>query len=247
MKTSSKTFFALLFAALTLTGCFKAAPVKVPDNGSYEKRTLKDGTVVETTRSSYAIQADDMKDSRAAVKPIFELEALEGQTISLSGVKRMAVYAPQANTTQQLAAPQRELSGWEKSLVAGDRLLERGLQIFGIVSGRQVAIRQIEATRDIALSRDQSTVDLVGKITKGNAEIAGFITQPAPNVTTTYNAGRDLNAGGTQANQNNPVQIACSSGSTGQGGQASATDTPPATGAQANAGSSGPSGAVTCR
>jgi hypothetical protein len=111
MKTTSK-FLVAIAAALAIAGC--ATKGKVPEGGSYVKRTLPDKTVVEEYRTSYAIQAEDMKDARSSVKPIFELEAIDGQTITLSGVKRMAVYAPSSagqgqQTPRRAAARARRL------------------------------------------------------------------------------------------------------------------------------------------
>ena len=235
-----------LAGAMFLAAC--TSTPKVPDNGAYEKKILPDRTVVETTRSAYAIQADDKRDERAAQKPIFEIEALPGQSIELKGVKRMAVYAP-ANLANggQLPPPTRAATGWEVALNVADRTLDRALQFFGIYTNRQVQIRQIDATRDIALSRDASTVEMVDRIGQTNARIAGFIVPTGPNVNT-YNFGRDGNVGsGTQQNQNNPIAVNCSSGPGAAGGGATGgTALDPATGGDATGGNAAGSGTVPC-
>jgi hypothetical protein len=153
------------------------------------RRTLPDKSVVEEYRTSYAIQADDLKDARAAQKPIFELEAIEGQTISLSGVKRLAVYMPSSGAAQAgalLTAPTREPSGWEKALAVADRALERGLQAAGIVYNFRGVALQTAANRDVQLGQQRMTVDVAGAVGSSNVSIARLIQAPAgtTNVTT---------------------------------------------------------------
>jgi hypothetical protein len=246
MKTMSKYLVAIA-AALAIAGC--ATKGKVPEGGSYVKRTLPDKTVVEEYRTSYAIQSEDMKDARSSVKPIFELEAIDGQTITLSGVKRMAVYAPSSGAQGQalLGAPQRELAGWEKALMVADKVFERGLQVMGLVYNKQGVIAQIVANKEIMLGEQSSRVQLVDSVGARNAQIAGLIQAPAGTTnTTTYDVGGGsfltLGDNSPLTHSSNNTNRQC----TGGGGASSGAGSTSTTGAGASSGAGGPGGSATC-
>lgn len=243
-----KTIFAATIAAfLLLAGC---ATPKVPDNGELiTTTTKKNGNVVkQEARSGYALQAQATLALQAQQKPIFEMEALDGQTIELKGVKRLAVYSPgSTNQGASLPAPMRELSGWEKALAAGDRVFERGLQVLGLVYNKQGLIAQVNANRDVQLGQQRATVDLADTVGARNAQIAGLIQAPGPVTTTTTNyslTGSFLTQGNNSPlthSSNNPTRTC--TGGTGAGSGAGGGTT---TGDGASSGGGGAGGSATC-
>jgi uncharacterized membrane protein YgcG len=238
--------YSWIAIAAVLAAC--ASAPKTPENGeTITETTKRDGSVVkQTVRSGYALQTNAVLALQAQQKPIFEMEALEGQVIELKGVKRLAVYAPSANANQgaTIAAPQREISGWEKALMVGDKIFERGLQVMGLVYNKQGMIAQVLANRDVQLGQQRSNVELVDAVGSRNAQIAGLIQAPA-GTSTTFNLDSSFLTLGDYSplthSSNNPVRTCTGGGGAGSGAGSSST-----TGAGAPSGSGGAGGPATC-
>jgi hypothetical protein len=239
---------AVLAIAVLAVGC--ATKTKVPDNGSYTKRTLADKSVVEEYRTAFAIQADDAQSARASQRPIFEMEALEGQTIELKGVKRIAVYAPSGGNGQAtaLAAPVRELSGWEKSLAVFDRGLQLGMQGLGLYYNYRGVVVNALANRDVQLGQQRMTVEVANSVGSSNTAIASRIQAP-PGTSTTISNTYDLTGSFLTLGDNSPLthssnntQRQCSGGAAASSGPGSTSTT----GAGAGSGPGGPGGSATC-
>lgn len=245
MKT---VFAAVTAAALFLAGC--AAASKVPDSGDLVSTTTKkNGDVVVTkTRSSYSVQADATLAIQAQQKPIFEMEAVEGQTIELKGVKRFAVYSPSGGSgAGSIPSATRELTGWEKAMMAGDHIVDLGLRALGLKYARDGVIASVNATRDVALGQQRASVDLADTVGARNAQISGQIQAPGPVTTTTTNyslTGSFLTQGNNSPlthSSNNPVRNC-----TGGPGAGSGTGGGTTTGDGASSGSGGAGGSGTC-
>lgn len=237
MKTLIRITLSSL-VAIGLAAC-ESAPKEATEQGSVI-HTKADGSKVEN-RSDYADYAN--VKLKLAERPLFEMTCPPQGCV----VASLKVNNPTSGADiLPPVKPAPEPSGFDKALAVADRLLGYGVQAYGIHAGKVVQTASILANKEIAQSRDRSTVDLVDRIATANAQATGFITRPNV-ITTNNNAGRDLNTGGAQSNDNSQVANNCASGSPGAGGTASTQSPPPATGSQANAGSSGASGAVECR
>jgi hypothetical protein len=241
-----KCFFVAALAALAVSAC-STAPPKVPEGGSYSKTIRPDKSVVEEYRSSYAVQAEDLKDARAQQKPIFELEALDGQTIELRGVKRLAVYQPGGGAGQAgslLTAPTREPSAFEKTVAVFDRGLSLAMQGLGLYYNYKGVVVNAQANRDVQLGAQRMTVDVANSVGSSNSAIAGMIQ--APGASTSYTLDGSFMTMGNNSplthSSNNPVTRTCTGG---QGAAAGAGSTS-TTGAGAPGGAGGAGGGATC-
>lgn len=94
---------ALILAALALTACV-------------HNKHRTDEAKAYTDAQAMALEKQ---------KPIFELEAQEGQQITLGGVKALRVYAPRDTAIRAL--PQQQSGIWR----LGEKLVDGGLKYFG--------------------------------------------------------------------------------------------------------------------
>lgn len=245
-----RLFAVLAIASVALVGAGCASKPKVPDGGSYTRTVRPDKTVVEETRSSYAIQADDLRDARASVKPILEIEALDGQTIELKGVKRLAVYNPSSGGqgAPALGAPAREASAFEKALAVADKTLQYGLQGLGLVYNYRGVVANVNANRDIQLGQQRMTVDVANSVGSSNAQIAGFIQAP-PGTTYNLNGGSFMTLGDNSPlthSSNNPTTTTTTRTCSGGAGASSGAGSTSTTGAGAPSGTAGAGGSASC-
>ncbi len=243
--SNSWKVLATIAAAIALGACGTTKAPKVPEHGRVTVTVKPDGTRVEETQSGHAVSAQATLAWQAGQKPLLEMEAIEGQTIELRGVKRLAVYAPQGSgaAAAAIATPAREPSGWEKALHVADRVLDRGLQALGLYYGYRGQVVVAQANRDIQLGQQRMTVDVVNGVGASNAQIAGRIPQPGPQTTITVDnsqgVGVGVNGTGTGSWER---RITCSSGAGAPGGAATG-----GSGAGTTGGPAAPSGVVTCQ
>jgi hypothetical protein len=118
-----KRLFAVAIAALAVSAC-TTTPPKVPEGGSYSKTVRPDKSVVEEYRSSYAVQADDLKRCARAAEADLRARGARRPDDRAAGVKRLAVYQPGGGAGQggRLgSAPTREPSAFEKTVAVFDR------------------------------------------------------------------------------------------------------------------------------
>lgn len=96
----------VLALAMAVSGCSTLGSLFASEKNK-TTTTYPDGRVVVEEKSDEAVFYDAQKDMAAkSKKPIFELEAHEGQTIQLMGVKKLTVWGPDAARGFRLAAYQ---------------------------------------------------------------------------------------------------------------------------------------------
>lgn len=244
MRNSWKLFAAAAIG-LALAGCASTKAPKVPEDGRVTVTVKPDGTRVEETQSGHAVSTAATLAYQAGQKPILEMEALDGQTIELKGVKRLAVYSPQGagQGAVAFAPPPREPSGWEKALHVADRVLDRGLQALGLYYGYRGQVVTAQANRDVQLGQQRMTVDVVNGVGSSNAAIAGHIPQPGPQTTINVDGSQGVGIGVSGTGTGSwERRIQCYSGNGAAGGAGTG-----GAGGDTTGGPAAPSGAVTCQ
>ena len=231
--------FGAMFAGCTST---PKGP-ELPSSGEIVVTAkAKDGTETTTvTRTAHAVNVAAWQEAQGA-KPACEFEAIPGQSITISGAKRFVCYSSAGSSgSGAMPQPAVERSGAETMILAVDRIAERAMQGLGIWSNFRAARFASEVSRDIALSRDRSTVDLVNVQGRNSVDLAlalkpGPAAAPTPTTAITIDGNGNVNLGGT-------LSLTTTTTTTTNSGNRQCSSAP---GGGTTTGAGGPGGAATC-
>ena len=200
--------YTALFAALLLTGC------------ATQQTVTRDLNVQIALVEKAKAEAE-----KARYDAIAQIAATGGDSAKTAAVVALALAGRGGDSTSpRFVAPEAPKSVLETAFHIALGVADRALQVYGIRSNANVAIRQGEYNRDIFVA-GYSTI----------ADVAGRIQAPQANITTTNTTTNTTNT----TNSNNTTRN-CTGGAGAQGGTATGT-----TGAT-NAGSGAAGGSAAC-
>ncbi len=192
----------VLIAALFLTGC------------ATQQSVTRDLNI-----QIAAVEKAKAEAEKARYEAIAQIAATGGDSAKVAAVMALAMNQRPAEATKFVAPEQSPLDTlFHVALGVADR----ALQVYGIRSNANVAIKQSEYNRDIFTTSYQTIASVAGRIQAPQANITTLTTNTTTNTTTTTNSGN------TTRN--------CQGGNGATGGTASGTTGPQTGGAGAAGG-----------